>query len=91
MFRLGVGPRTVDGGGQVARSVKSLLAAVVALASVVVGVNQAHVLAAPTESTSVPHYDHIFEIVEENHGLADVIGNPAAPNLNSLAQQFGLA
>src|SRR5215831_17648540 len=40
---------------------------------------------------SVPHYDHIFLIVEENHGFADVIGNPAAPNLNALAGRFGLA
>src|SRR5215468_1543203 len=42
-------------------------------------------------ATSVPGYDHIFVIVEENHGFQDVIGNPAAPNLNALAQQFGLA
>src|SRR5262245_11150629 len=39
---------------------------------------------------TVPRYDHIFVIVEENHGFADVIGNSAAPNLNALAQQFGL-
>jgi hypothetical protein len=39
----------------------------------------------------VARYDHIFVIVEENHGFADVIGNPAAPNLNALAHQFGLA
>jgi hypothetical protein len=37
------------------------------------------------------HYDHVFVVVEENHGFTDVIGNPAAPNLNKLAQQFGLA
>lgn len=42
-------------------------------------------------SPSVPHYDHIFLIVEENHGFADVIGNTAAPNLNALANRFGLA
>jgi hypothetical protein len=39
----------------------------------------------------VPAYDHIMVVVEENHGLADVIGNPAAPNLNYLANTFGLA
>jgi hypothetical protein len=39
----------------------------------------------------VPHYDHVFVIVEENHGYSDVIGNPAAPNFNALAQQYGLA
>jgi len=42
-------------------------------------------------SPSVPHYDHIFLIVEENHGFADVIGNRASPNLNALANRFGLA
>jgi phospholipase C len=39
----------------------------------------------------MPRYDHIFVIVEENHGFTDVVGNPAAPNLNALAKQFGLA
>ena len=38
---------------------------------------------------AVPHLDHVFLIMEENNGLYDVIGNPAAPNLNALAQQFG--
>jgi hypothetical protein len=28
--------------------------------------------------------------MEENHGFSDVIGNPAAPNLNYLASTFGL-
>ncbi|HYZ54820.1 MAG TPA: alkaline phosphatase family protein [Streptosporangiaceae bacterium] len=37
------------------------------------------------------HYDHVFVIVEENHGYTDVIGNPAAPNLNALASQYGIA
>jgi hypothetical protein len=37
------------------------------------------------------HYDHIFVIVEENHGYTDVIGNPAAPNLNALASAYGVA
>jgi len=36
-------------------------------------------------------YDHVVVVVEENHGYKDVIGNPAAPNLNRLAAQYGLA
>lgn len=40
---------------------------------------------------AVPAYDHIMVVVEENHGFSDVIGNPAAPNLNHLAHTFGLA
>ncbi|MCW2948448.1 MAG: Phosphoesterase family protein [Actinoallomurus sp.] len=37
------------------------------------------------------HYDHVFVVVMENHGYSDVIGNPAAPNLNALAKQYGSA
>src|ERR1700745_2581379 len=40
---------------------------------------------------ALPHLDHVFVIVEENNGFHDVIGNPAAPNLNHLAATFGLA
>jgi len=51
--------------------------------------------AAATATTSVgtgsSHYDHVFVIVEENHGYSDVIGNPAAPNLNALAAEYGIA
>ncbi|MBV9546657.1 MAG: hypothetical protein JOY61_20000, partial [Chloroflexi bacterium] len=47
--------------------------------------------AVASATPSVPRYDHIFVIVEENHSFTDVIGNPAAPNLNALANQFGLA
>ena len=45
----------------------------------------------PARAAGVPAYDHIMVVVEENHGFADVIGNPAAPNLNYLANRFGLA
>src|SRR3984893_16368336 len=37
------------------------------------------------------HYDHVFVVVAKTHGFSDVIGNPAAPNLNALARQYGLA
>src|SRR5215471_2651458 len=47
--------------------------------------------ASAPSASSIPKYDHIFVIVEENHGFTDVIGNPAAPNLNALAGRFGLA
>src|SRR5262244_4055794 len=64
-----------------------LLMAGVLVAAAVGGPGTAATAAAP----GVPGYDHVFVIVEENHGFADVIGNPAAPNLNALADQFGLA
>jgi len=38
-----------------------------------------------------PRYDHIFLIIEENHGFSEVIGNSAAPNLNAFANTYGLA
>jgi hypothetical protein len=62
------------------------------LAMLVVG-GAANVAAdtAAAKASSVPRYDHIMVAVEENHGLSDVIGNPAAPNINYLAKTFGLA
>lgn len=42
-------------------------------------------------SPSVPKYDHVFLVVEENHGAADIVGNPAAPNFNALAREYGYA
>src|SRR5262245_27320642 len=41
-------------------------------------------------SATMPRLDHVFVIMEENNGFNDVIGNPAAPNLNHLANTFGL-
>jgi hypothetical protein len=34
---------------------------------------------------SVPAYDHIVVVVEENHNFDEIIGSPAAPYINSLA------
>ena len=66
-----------------------ILAALAALAAtgLLAGSMQAAVAAPPTS----PHYDHVFVVVMENHGYSDVIGNPAAPNLNALAQKYGSA
>ncbi len=44
-----------------------------------------------TANAAAGQYDHVFVVVEENHGFSDVIGNPAAPNLNRLAERYGLA
>jgi phospholipase C len=46
---------------------------------------------AASAATGIPHLDHVFLIMEENNGYGDVIGNPAAPNLNYLAKTFGVA
>jgi hypothetical protein len=70
----------------------ALVAAALAAGGALVGAAPA---AASAPAVSPPaasaHYDHIFVIVEENHGYSDVIGNPAAPNLNALAAQYGVA
>jgi len=67
---------------------RSLLALAVAAAGVVTGALPA---SAAGGRAAAGHYDHIFVIVEENHGYTDVIGNRAAPNLNALAAQYGVA
>jgi hypothetical protein len=33
--------------------------------------------------TGVPHLDHVFVIMMENHGYSQIIGNPYAPFINS--------
>jgi hypothetical protein len=42
-------------------------------------------------AATTPSLSHVFVIMEENNGYHDVIGNPAAPNLNYLASTFGVA
>lgn len=41
--------------------------------------------------TGVPHLDHVFVIVMENHGYSQIIGNPNAPFTNYYAQTANLA
>jgi hypothetical protein len=47
--------------------------------------------AASSRDSQVPHYQHIVEIMMENQKYSTIIGNPQAPNLNALANQYGLA
>ena len=46
---------------------------------------------APSPTSAVPEVDHVFLVVLENHGFAQVIGSSAMPYLNSLATQHSLA
>jgi hypothetical protein len=41
--------------------------------------------------SSVPHYQHIVEIMMENTSYGTIIGNSLAPNINALANRYGLA
>jgi hypothetical protein len=45
----------------------------------------------PASAAAFPQYDHVFLIVMENQTLSSLIGNPAAPELNALASDYGLA
>jgi acid phosphatase len=40
---------------------------------------------------SIPHFDHAFIVVEENHSYSEVIGNGNMPYLNGLASANGVA
>jgi phosphatidylinositol-3-phosphatase len=39
----------------------------------------------------IPHLDHVFFIMMENHGFNQVIGNPSAPFMNRYASRVNLA
>ena len=39
---------------------------------------------------AVPGYDHIVVVMEENHDYSQIIGNPLAPYINSLASNGAL-
>ena len=45
----------------------------------------------PIQPGTNPAADHVFLVMLENHGFAQVIGNPSMPYLNSLATQHALA
>jgi Phosphoesterase family len=46
---------------------------------------------ANTANSAIPHYQHIVEIMMENTSYGTIIGNPNAPQLNALADHYGLA
>src|SRR5579863_5802195 len=39
----------------------------------------------------VPHLDHVFVIMMENHGYSQIVGNPAAPFANQYAKSANSA
>jgi len=41
--------------------------------------------------TGIPHLDHVFVIMMENHGYRQIINNPNAPYINSYATSANLA
>ncbi len=49
------------------------------------------VTSASTINSAIPHYQHIVEIMMENTSYGTIIGNSNAPQINALANQYGLA
>src|SRR5450631_1187338 len=41
--------------------------------------------------TGIPHLDHVFVIMMENHGYGQIIHNPNAPFINTMAHTANLA
>jgi phospholipase C len=66
------------------RVVAACMAAIAAIAFVTVA-------GASAASAAFPHYNHVFLLIEENHNYNQIIGNPAAPEINALAKDYGLA
>ena len=44
-----------------------------------------------SNQAQIPHYQHIVEIMMENTSYGTIIGNSLAPNINALADKYGLA
>ena len=67
----------------------ALQPAIPAAASCTAAVSDAAV--ATSAGSSVPRFDHVYLIVMENKAYKWIVGNPAAPYLNSLIANYGLA
>src|SRR5215469_2058736 len=77
--------------GHIAGPRRRLRVILLVAASLALGGALVTVPAASAQSTSaMPTLNHVFLIMEENNGFSDIIGNPAAPNINYLANTFGL-
>ena len=64
----------------------SIVAVVLALGAATAGS-----ATASAAMSGLPHYDHVFLVIDENHGANQILGNPAAPEINALANDYGLA
>ncbi len=47
--------------------------------------------ASALQAQDFPKYDHVFLVIMENEGYGQIVGNPYAPILNALANDYGLA
>jgi hypothetical protein len=65
------------------------LAGVVAVAACALGAGS--VASASSPNSANAHLKHVFVIMEENHSLGGVIGDPMAPTFTELAQTYAVA
>jgi phosphoesterase family protein len=63
--------------------------ALVALFALAIGPGTA--FAHASTASAFPRYNHVFLLIDENHNYNQIIGNPAAPEINALARDYGLA
>ena len=69
---------------------KRLAAGAIALAGAT-GIAAPGVSSASNANSAIPHYRHIVEIMMENTSYGTIIGNSNAPQINALANTYGLA
>ena len=55
--------------------------------SVTVGITPTVTSSTTPTPSSLPHFDHVIIVIEENHGSSEIIGSSSAPYINSLAAQ----
>lgn len=72
--------------------INRLAAAALALVGVAwMVIPSASMASASNAVSAIPHYQHIVEIMMENTSYATIIGNSNAPQINTLANEYGLA
>src|SRR5258708_3830707 len=69
---------------------KRIAAGAIALAGAT-GIAAPAVSSASNANSAIPHYQHIVEIMMENTSYRTIIGNSNAPQINALANTYGLA
>ena len=72
------------------RRLKHLMGAAALLSVAVMAAPQVS-SAEESHASSVPHYNHIIEIMMENTSYSTIIGNANTPQINALATTYGLA
>src|SRR5712691_12754392 len=66
-------------------------AVIVVLGLLMVAIGASMQFAPVTRAATPPAYQHIFFVIDENHGYNQIVGSSSAPYINSLANANGLA